>query len=146
MENKLGKCKYCGATIRWGKTKNNNHIPCNPKAIYYIPDRDGDIYVLTKTGEVVKAREGSNQGEVTRVGFIPHFATCSAKTRKKRKSASRTIAENAEKYRKKRETEQAKEAARIMKRCAEIQAAYEESQRIKQLSFLTDDYSGWARR
>ena len=143
---KISKCRECGAPIRWERTKNNNPIPCNPKAIYYTPDRDGNLYVLTNSGEVVKAREGTEPGAITRVGFIPHFATCKVKKRKTAKPRQIDYSAKAEEYRRKKAEAEAAEEERIAKRCAEIQAAYEESQRIKQLSFFPDDYSGWARR
>nr|DAO93706.1 MAG TPA: DnaK suppressor protein [Caudoviricetes sp.] len=143
-----GKCRDCGAPIIWERTKNKNPIPCNPKALYYIPDREGDIYVLTNSGEVIKAREGIEQGEVARVGVVPHFATCKARKpqKKKIKLKHEDIAEKAKEYRRKREAAKAEEEARIAKRCAEIQAAYEESQRIKQLSLLPDDFIGCVKR
>lgn len=141
-----GKCRDCGSPIRWERTKNKNPIPCNPKAIYYTPDRQGDIYILTNSGEVVKAREGTEPGEITRVGFIPHFATCKARKPQKKKIKHEDIAEKAKEYRRKQEAAKAEEEARIAKRCAEIQAAYEESQRIKQLSLLPDDFIGCVKR
>lgn len=139
----MNRCRSCGAPIRFEKTKNGNFMPCNPKALYYIPDREGDIYVLTESGEVIRAREGTEPGVRVRVGFIPHFATCSAKTKKKRKSTSEKISENAEKIRKMQEAAREAEEARIAKRCAEVQAEYELSQRVKQLSILPDDFYGW---
>ncbi len=144
--SKISKCNGCGAPIRFEYTKNGNKMPCDPKAIYYIPDREGNICVLTNAGEVIKAREGIEPKIKVRVGFIPHFGTCKARKSGKKKPVVTDTAKRAEAYRRKKEAEEAAEQERIARRCAEIDAEYKESQRVKQLSLLPDDFYGWTRR
>lgn len=141
----FSKCKFCGAPICWEKTKNGNWMPCKPGAIYYTPDRDGNIYVLTKSGNVIKARRGTEPGQPVYVGFIPHWSVCqeskAGRERKRRIDAERKAAE----FRRKQEEQKAKEEAEIMRKVEEINKRYNQEQQQKQLSFLPDNFIGWVK-
>lgn len=141
----FSKCRFCGAPIRWERTKKGNWMPCEPGAIYYTPDRSGDIYVLTNSGNVIKARKGAEPGQPTYVGFIPHWAVCTKSKagleRKRRIDGERKAAA----IRRKKEAQKAKEEAEIIRKAEEINERYRQEQRQKQLSFLPDDFIGWGK-
>lgn len=69
-------CQYCGKPIRWERTKKGKHMPCDLAAVYFVPDPQGELYVLNGIGEMVRARERIGNEVPVRVGFIPHFTTC----------------------------------------------------------------------
>lgn len=141
----MDKCKHCGKPIVWEVNKNGTPVPCEPGAIYYIPDKEGTLTVLTKSGELVKARKGSEAGSETRVGMIPHFVNCTNFKRYKRSPLYDTIEKNHAAYVKKKEAEKAKEEAEIKKKCEAIYAKRELEKREKQISMLPEDFIGWAR-
>lgn len=67
----MGKCKSCGAAIKWIRMKSGRTMPVDEKAVKYIPD--GYSHIVTEKGEVVTGRI-SEYG--TKTGYISHFATC----------------------------------------------------------------------
>lgn len=69
-------CQYCGKQIRWEKTKAGKYMPCNAGAVYYVPDEQGEMYVLDGQGEIVRAHRNQGNERPVRVGSIPHFMTC----------------------------------------------------------------------
>lgn len=98
------KCKSCGADIVFIKTPSGKSIPCDAKSVVYIKTEEGKDRVVTGKGatlrcEIVIDRECVNEeGTVngcelvrkqpyeTGQGFIPHWSTCDApdKFRKRR--------------------------------------------------------------
>lgn len=73
---KTGKCKACGAPVRWVQTKNQKWMPCHPAPVYYWPDPEGPDKVLTGAGEVVACRLDGKLDKDTPAGYKPHWGEC----------------------------------------------------------------------
>ena len=97
------KCKSCGADIVFIKTPSGKSIPCDAEAVVYIRTEEGKDRIVTGEGATLRCEividrqcvndEGTINGHElvrkqpyeTGTGFIPHWSTCNApdKFRKK---------------------------------------------------------------
>lgn len=129
----MGKCRWCKQPIDWQKTKNGAWMPCNPKAVYFVPDSNGRVLVLNSLGEIVTAHLGDDAADgITRIGYIPHFATCM----KSKENRSRlTDAERQAKQRAKARRQE----ERMYRKIEKIEEAWKKEKVKKdQLSFFED--------
>ena len=72
----MAQCRSCGASIIWIKLTSGKSMPCDAEPVTYWADDKGDDKVVTKSGEVVRARLSGEASEATGIGYISHFATC----------------------------------------------------------------------
>ena len=120
----MEKCFYCGQRIVFRKLKSGESIACNPHPEYYIPDETAATEFITGGGELIKARKGTAYGVPARISYMPHWTTCKQMRAARERRLKKLQAE--------REAEE-----KVLKRCAEIQAAYEAEQKApKQISFF----------
>lgn len=70
-----GFCRGCGKQILWIKTPAGKHMPCDPEVIFYTKDQKGDMTLVSKTGEVVRARRTTAESH-DGIGYVSHYATC----------------------------------------------------------------------
>lgn len=81
-EIKITKCKSCGASITWIKTKNGRVMPCDVPAVDYQENYKGTDTVVTDDGRVLRVMIFKNpspsglQPIIDGKGYISHFATC----------------------------------------------------------------------
>ena len=81
-EIKITKCKSCGASITWIKTKNGRVMPCDVPAVDYQENYKGTDTVVTDDGRVLRVMVFKNpspsglQPIIDGKGYISHFATC----------------------------------------------------------------------
>lgn len=71
-------CRACGAPIIWIKTPAGKSMPCNAGGVFYWQKDGGKSRVVTANGEVVSCVLSGDTGEATGIGYIPHWATCKA--------------------------------------------------------------------
>lgn len=71
----MATCKLCGAEIKWIRTKNGGHMPCDPEKTRYIIDNTSKERIVTPHGEVLRCRI-DDIDKADGWGYIPHFATC----------------------------------------------------------------------
>lgn len=64
-------CKRCGRDILWGTTVNDKKMPLDP-----VPVKGGNVTV--KDGIINVAHKETT----VLVGYMPHFATCGARSKK----------------------------------------------------------------
>lgn len=90
------KCKTCGESIIYRKTKNGKSMPCEVNPVYYIEiPYERETYkksdkVLTASGRLISVfTNGITKENYEGVGFIPHFAECERRMQKK--SPAKTI-------------------------------------------------------
>jgi len=72
----MSKCRACGASIKWVKTKTGKNMPCNAKVVWYVADANGSQNIVLITGDVVRGETAATPNEATSIGYISHFATC----------------------------------------------------------------------
>lgn len=73
------KCKACGAPIVFIGTLGGKSMPCDDCTVYYKQTPDGKEIFITPNGETVKGERSKPQNEdVTGVAYVPHWSTCTA--------------------------------------------------------------------
>ena len=72
------RCRECGNDIRFIRTTAGRYMPVDARVIFFTPDEAGTDRVMTEYGEVKRATISAD-GEL--VGYMPHFATCSKRTK-----------------------------------------------------------------
>lgn len=134
------RCKYCGAAIQWRPTWNKKRIPCEYYPIYYIPDANGALTVLTDRGRFIKARRGSEPETPTRIGHLPHSQFCDgARMRRKRNEFAAEEAKKAEEQK----VDELKRIKKEQKREeANKKAAAAAEARRQQITFWNDNGKG----
>lgn len=82
----MSRCKSCGKSIIWLRTKSGKAMPCDTGQKILLYDPNGKDSIVTTTGEVVRgtittdfatlreAREVHSYNAVA--GYTSHFATC----------------------------------------------------------------------
>lgn len=82
MSKKAVKCKKCGAEIIWIQTIGGRSMPCNAEQTYYIEKLGAKDRIVTPNGEVLACilldAEKDDLSEATGYGYVPHWATCPA--------------------------------------------------------------------
>lgn len=76
----LGKttpCRGCGKEIAFIKTVKGKSMPVNPESVYFVPAEGPNTYVMLD-GSIRRGREPRPDDRTTIIGFISHFATCTA--------------------------------------------------------------------
>lgn len=76
MDGNEGRCRSCGAKIRFVKMKSGKSMPVNEKIVNYKTDPHGKERIVTPGGDVVACVTGINADEATGFGYVSHFATC----------------------------------------------------------------------
>ena len=76
MYGNEGRCRSCGAKIRFIKMKSGKSMPVNEKIVNYKTDPHGKERIVTPGGDVVACVTGINADEATGFGYVSHFATC----------------------------------------------------------------------
>ena len=83
----VSRCRSCGASIVWIRTKNGRMMPCDSRPIHYvIAGMTGEkaLTLVTPDGETVtNAFPDPDSG---RIGYQSHFATCRFANRYKRRN------------------------------------------------------------
>lgn len=72
----MAKCKACGASIVWIRMAGDGKwMPCNEGLVPYKQDEDGEDWVVTDRGELIRC---TFEFECLPTGMarIPHWATC----------------------------------------------------------------------
>ena len=69
MYGNEGRCRSCGAKIRFVKMKSGKSMPVNEKIVNYKTDPHGKE-------RIVACVTGINADEATGFGYVSHFATC----------------------------------------------------------------------
>lgn len=74
-EEKISKCRSCGADIIWIKMASGKMMPCNAVPIRYrLNFASGKLTLVTPDGKIARGDADPVSGE--RVGYQSHFATC----------------------------------------------------------------------
>ena len=76
MYGNEGRCRSCGAKIRFVKMKSGKSMPVNEKIVNYKTDPHGKERIVTPGGDVDACVTGINADEATGFGYVSHFATC----------------------------------------------------------------------
>jgi len=71
---KRQKCKYCGKYISWERDKHGT-LKAVEGNIYYKPDPTGSLFVLTGSGDIVRAVYDIKSDKV---GAVLHAPRCTA--------------------------------------------------------------------
>lgn len=83
----MAKCRGCGKEIIFVKTPKGNFIPCNPSRVIFSKPGEGKTLVVKLNGEVISCTIGAGD-DITHavgVGYIPHWSTCKAASRFRKK-------------------------------------------------------------
>lgn len=75
---KRGKCHGCDAPILWIGTPAGKQMPCNPEPVLYWAKPKAAGKVVTPNGEVISCEFEGDGHLATGMGYIAHWATCSA--------------------------------------------------------------------
>lgn len=70
------KCKACGADIVFVRSRAGKSIPCDAGLIPFWANIKSKTTVVTQEGDVVHCDLEGDPEEITNVGYIPHWATC----------------------------------------------------------------------
>ena len=74
-EEKISKCRSCGADIIWIKMASGKMMPCDATPIRYTLNfTSGKLTLVTPDGKIARGDADPVSGE--RVGYQSHFATC----------------------------------------------------------------------
>lgn len=69
----MAKCKGCGQEIIWiGK------MPCDPEQVTYWQKPKANGKIVTPNGEVISCELYGDPETATGIGYVPHWATCTA--------------------------------------------------------------------
>jgi hypothetical protein len=71
----VGKCRGCGAEIRWVKLEPGKPHPVDPKAVSVILLDEGRFPTAEDAARALTVEGGNPRGRVVRA-YISHFATC----------------------------------------------------------------------
>ena len=82
----MSRCRGCGAPIEWITTAAGRSMPVDPEPVFIIEGAGSDRFV-TDEGEVVAGRRAlpEEEGPACAVGFVPHWKTCPAADRFRRR-------------------------------------------------------------
>ena len=82
----MSLCRGCGAPLEWIKTAAGKSMPVDPEPVFVV-EGDGPDSFITDEGEVIRGRaarpEEENNG--LPVAFVPHWKTCPAADRFRRR-------------------------------------------------------------
>lgn len=90
MSMRVTACRSCGDPIVWIKTKAGKSMPCNALPIRYRAKPGGDTKIVTEAGDVVCCEAFADPAEATGWGYIPHWATCNAPEKFRKKGEKTT--------------------------------------------------------
>ncbi|UZD44265.1 hypothetical protein [Selenomonas sputigena] len=82
----MARCRACGKEIRWIKTLAGKAMPVDPKPVLYWEIQGGSERIVTPEGKIVSCALKGKVKNVTGLGYIPHWATCSEQQSIKRSS------------------------------------------------------------
>lgn len=74
----MGKCKGCGAEIKWIKTTAGKSMPCDAALVPYWEKPGAAGKIVTPNGEVISCEFEGAPAKTTGLGYIPHWGTCPA--------------------------------------------------------------------
>lgn len=77
-------CSKCGAQIGWVLTSNGKRMP-----IDVTPNEAGNVYVTMDRGKLVGTVAMKGDKRPVGVAFVPHFATCAALNRGRKKAPAK---------------------------------------------------------
>lgn len=83
-DNRFGTCSHCGKPIIWIRTLAGKNMPVDTVLVNYRKAKPGEKAtdkIVLETGEVISACE-TNTEEAEGIGYISHFATCTARRKK----------------------------------------------------------------
>ena len=69
-------CRSCHAPILFVTMKSGKSMPCDPALVPFWANPNAKGKVVMQTGEVVSCDFDGPIDEMTDVGYIPHWATC----------------------------------------------------------------------
>jgi len=75
-EEKMPKCKGCGAEIIWIGTLGGKSIPCDPQPVAYWEKPKAKGKIVTKNGMVLSCEFSGDLNKATGIGYISHWSTC----------------------------------------------------------------------
>ncbi|MDL2238156.1 hypothetical protein LJC56_10100 [Christensenellaceae bacterium OttesenSCG-928-K19] len=102
--NQVSECKYCGRKIRFEETIKGQSMPVEAKPVYYDPTPQGDAWVLSARGRMVRCVI-HDAGDC--VGSVPHWAKCTRK-QQEAEEQRRQKKEQQDEFRRQREERRAK--------------------------------------
>ena len=80
----MSRCKSCGAPIVWVTMRSGNSMPCDPALVPFWQKAKAKGKVVTQDGRVLSFELDGEPGDITDVGYIPHWASCPNAARHKR--------------------------------------------------------------
>lgn len=81
----MAKCKGCGAEIIFIRTAGGKSMPCEPAQLPYWARNGAKDKIVTPNGEVISCDYAGEIGKETGLGYLPHWATCPAGDRFRKK-------------------------------------------------------------
>ena len=83
----MSLCRGCGVSIEWIRTTAGRSMPVDPEPVFIVEEDGGRERFITDEGEVVAGRRAlpEEEGPACAVGFVPHWKTCQAADRFRRR-------------------------------------------------------------
>ena len=76
QEDRMSRCRSCGAEIIWIKMMSGKAMPVNAQPVQYWEKRGAAGKVVTPEGEVVSCEFTGDERTDPKMGYISHFSTC----------------------------------------------------------------------
>lgn len=73
---KTGRCRGCGAWIKWITTTAGKQMPCDDKPVLYKVKIGGPHKIVTQYGDVISCEIVGDQKIADGQGYVPHWSTC----------------------------------------------------------------------
>jgi hypothetical protein len=81
--NSRGRCRECGQTVEWVKTRNDRNMPLDPEPAGFglpvLPGEPGSVVIRDGVAHVLRRGTRAAGDEALRV---PHFTTCPKRSRR----------------------------------------------------------------
>lgn len=74
----MNRCRGCNAEITWVRTEAGKPMPCDPVAMWLVPDEKYDGTVVTLGGRTVRGYVIARWRRGAVAGHRPHWITCPA--------------------------------------------------------------------
>ena len=88
--SKITTCRSCAARIVFIKTRAGKSMPCDPAPVRYRLNPESSTKVVTMAGDVVSCEIVTDQGEADGTGYTPHWSTCNAPDKFRKKGGRNT--------------------------------------------------------
>ena len=75
-QGKPGRCRGCGAWIKWFTTTAGKAMPCDDKPVLYKVKIGGPQKIVTPYGDVISCEIVEDRKIADGQGYVPHWSTC----------------------------------------------------------------------